>query len=341
MDIVKERYAAAAEAQEPALCCPVDYDTSYLKAIPEEVIERDYGCGDPSRYAREGDVVLDLGSGGGKICFIASQIVGAKGQVIGIDMTPEMLELARRNQPIVAERIGYDNVSFLRGQIQDLRLNFDAVEAFLETHPVSSTEDLMALEEHNLSLRNSRPMIEDQSVDLVVSNCVLNLVHEDLKGQMFREIFRVLKPGGRIAISDIVSKQPTPQRLKEDAALWSGCISGALEITEFVRELENVGFAAVAIDKFDTTAWREVEGISYHSATFTAVRPSDNEQTQTDDSARVLYKGPWRYVEDDNGTIFERGRVVEVSANTLDHLRNDAYGDTMLDFDDTKTSCCS
>ena len=92
---VRRRYAAGAKAQEAQLCCPVDYDSEYLKIIPQEVIDRDYGCGDPSKYLREGETVLDLGSGTGKICFIAAQIVGPRGKVIGIDMTDEMLEVAR------------------------------------------------------------------------------------------------------------------------------------------------------------------------------------------------------------------------------------------------------
>ena len=96
---VRDRYSAAAQAAEPALCCPVDYDAQWLAAIPDEVIERDYGCGDPSKWVQPGDTVLDLGSGGGKICFIASQVVGPTGHVIGVDCTDEMLALARRNQP--------------------------------------------------------------------------------------------------------------------------------------------------------------------------------------------------------------------------------------------------
>src|SRR5436305_11159268 len=99
---VRERYATGAQAPEAKLCCPVDYNPEYLKVIPQEVIERDYGCGDPSKYLREGETVLDLGSGTGKICFIAAQVVGAAGKVIGVDMTDEMLAVARSNAPIVA-----------------------------------------------------------------------------------------------------------------------------------------------------------------------------------------------------------------------------------------------
>ena len=101
-----DRYRAAATEREAALCCPVDYDPQYLDIIPPEVLERDYGCGDPSRYVQEGDRVLDLGSGGGKICFIACQIVGPKGHVTGVDMTPDMLQLARSAAPSVAEAVG-------------------------------------------------------------------------------------------------------------------------------------------------------------------------------------------------------------------------------------------
>ncbi|MEL6896880.1 MAG: methyltransferase domain-containing protein, partial [Planctomycetota bacterium] len=125
---VRDRYAAAAGEREAELCCPVDYDRQYLKVIPQEVIDRDYGCGDPSRYVREGETVLDLGSGGGKICFIASQVVGAEGRVIGVDMNDAMLQLARDSAPVVAGEIGYDNVTFHKGRIEDMRVDRDRID---------------------------------------------------------------------------------------------------------------------------------------------------------------------------------------------------------------------
>ena len=128
----RDRYAAAAHAPEAALCCPVNYDPQFLKVIPAEVIEKDYGCGDPSKHLHPGETVLDLGSGTGKICFIAAQVVGPTGKVIGVDMTDDMLEVANRNAPIVAERIGFANVEFRKGRIQDLGLDLNLLDQELK-----------------------------------------------------------------------------------------------------------------------------------------------------------------------------------------------------------------
>jgi len=169
---VRDRYAAGAQQREAALCCPVDYDKQYLDIIPDEVIERDYGCGDPSKYVKEGETVLDLGSGTGKICFIASQVVGATGKVIGVDMTDAMLEVANRNAPIVAEKVGYSNVEFRKGRIQDLALDLEKLESWLKAQPVDDANGFLALEEETQQLRESESLIKSDSIDVVVSNCV-------------------------------------------------------------------------------------------------------------------------------------------------------------------------
>src|SRR6059058_6635821 len=155
---VRKRYAAGAQATEAKLCCPVDYNTEYLKVIPQEVIDRDYGCGDPSRYLRNGETVLDLGSGTGKICFIAAQIVGPNGKVIGVDMTDEMLEVARRNAPIVAERLGYANVEFPKGRIQDLALDLELLDRQLKRNPITDTASFLAADELAEELRIKHPL---------------------------------------------------------------------------------------------------------------------------------------------------------------------------------------
>jgi len=320
---VRERYAAAAQAREAALCCPVDYDPQHLKVIPGEVLERDYGCGDPSRYAHEGDVVLDLGSGGGKICFIAAQIVGPKGRVIGVDVNDEMLSLARNAAPVVAERLGFANVEFRRGRIQDLALDLDRLDGWLGRNPVTSSADLSALETEQARLRREAPLVADQSVDLVVSNCVLNLVRESEKQALVREIFRVLKVGGRIAISDIVSDEPVPQHLKEDPELWSGCISGAFHELELLQQLEAAGFHGLAIERWEPEPFAVVEGIEFRSVTITAHKGKQGPCHEANQA--VLYAGPWKRVEDDDGHVLERGVRAAVCAKTFRILTSAPY----------------
>ena len=119
-EAVRKRYDQAANNVERQLCCPVDYDDRYLELIPQEIVSRDYGCGDPSQHVSAGETVLDLGSGAGKICYIAAQVVGKNGHVIGIDCNDEMLALARKHQDAMSQRLGFANVEFRKGKIQDL-----------------------------------------------------------------------------------------------------------------------------------------------------------------------------------------------------------------------------
>lgn len=328
---VQDRYAQGAQAQQPELCCPVNYDAQYLKIIPEEVIEKDYGCGDPSAYVRPGDVVLDLGSGGGKICFIASQVVGAEGRVIGVDMTDDMLELARRNAPIVAERIGYDNIEFRKGMIQDLKTDMALVETYLADHPVTDAVSLGTLQAEMDRIGEETPLVADNSIDIIVSNCVLNLVSDKEKRKLFDEMFRVLKVGGRIAISDIVSDEISPDHLKADEKLWSGCISGAFQELEFVELLEAAGFHGITIDKLEDEPWQIVEGIEYRSMTVLAWKGENG--AARDKNQTVIYKGPWKAVQDDAGHIFPRGERMAVSDKTYQVMTQEPYQDYMIPVD--------
>jgi ubiquinone/menaquinone biosynthesis C-methylase UbiE len=325
---VRARYSAASQVREATLCCPIDYDPRYLKVLPDEVIERDYGCGDPSRYVREGETVLDLGSGGGKICFIASQIVGPTGQVIGVDMNEEMLDLARRSAPVVAERIGYANVAFHRGRIQDLALSADALDGWLAEHPVRTSWDLEAARVEESRLRRELPMIADSSVDVIVSNCVLNLVDEAAKPQLIREMFRVLKVGGRIAVSDIVSDEIVPAELRADAHLWSGCISGAFQEQEFLLLLEEAGFHGMAWDKWEAAPWQTVHGIEFRSVTLVAYKGKQGPCWEGNQA--VIYKGPWRQVEDDDGHVLRRGDRIAVCEKTFRLLTSAPYAEQII-----------
>ena len=311
---VGTRYSAASQKAEAALCCAVNYDQQFLKVLPRELIERDYGCGNPAKYVSRGETVLDLGSGGGKICYIASQVVGPEGRVIGVDMNDDMLGLARQYQSQIAENIGWDNVSFFKGKIQDLALDLDKFESHLSDNPVSSANDWLAASQHANQMRAKTPMVESDSVDVVISNCVLNLVNPIDREQLFSELFRVLRHGGRAVISDIVANRPIPQALRDDPQLWSGCISGAYVESEFLQAFERHGFYAVEMLERQTEPWQTIEGIEFRSVTVRAFKCQVDSNTSDHQPAVVAYRGPWKYVRDETGHEYERGVWTTVSA---------------------------
>ena len=320
---VRERYAAGARERADKLCCPVDYDAAYLKVIPREVIERDYGCGDPTRYLCEGETVLDLGSGTGKVCFIAAQIVGPNGKVIGVDMTDEMLEVARRNAPIVAERIGYANVEFRKGRIQDLALDLELLDRRLKRNPITDAASFLAADELAEELRIKHPLVASDSIDAVVSNCVLNLVEPKSKRHLFEEIFRVLKKGGHAVISDIVSDEEVPEEMQNDPELWSGCISGALTEEGVLTAFESAGFYGIQIRKRDIDPWRTVQGIEFRSVTIEAFKGKQGECFERNQA--VIYRGPFKEVLDDDNHRMERGRRYAVCNKTYNLYRKAPY----------------
>jgi SAM-dependent methyltransferase len=213
---VRERYGAIARTPQASQaccspsCCDGLYPADQLTELPASVTELSLGCGDPVSLAdiREGDTVLDLGSGGGLDCFLAARRVGPEGRVIGVDMTPEMLERARAN----AHRLNATNVEFRQGHIEAL--------------PVA-----------------------DGAVDVIISNCVINLSPD--KPQVFREMFRALKPGGRVAVSDMVTQGPLSPRVAAGAESWSECLAGALEMEAYREGLEAAGFVDVAVKPKD------------------------------------------------------------------------------------------
>ena len=340
---VLERYSEGARERQESLCCPVSYDRDLLAMLPDEIVERDYGCGDPSRYVQQGDVVLDLGSGGGKICYMAAQLVGEHGQVIGVDINDDMLALARRYQDEMAQRLGADRVTFRKGNIQDLAMDVEALDRYLETHPVNSHADYIALKAWESVQRHEHPMIADNSIDLVISNCVLNLVADHEKQQLLREIFRVLKPGGRVAIADIVSDRVIPRSMKDDPELWSGCISGAFQETEFLDAFTASGFMATRYDKWDSTPWKTIHGIDFRSVTLTATKP--DAAGNPGGQHTVIYRGPFATVTDDAGNTYQRGQRTVVTGSTHALLTSPAYDTAFIDLSDTgstvATGCCS
>ena len=209
---LKERVSEvyAERIQEASSCCDDGvaveiYSADALEGLPDGVAS--FGCGNPVALASlaPGQVVVDLGSGAGLDCFLASRAVGPEGHVIGVDFTPAMLEQARRNQA----KLAIDNVSFRQGDIEALPL-------------------------------------DDESVDVVISNCVVNLAPD--KDAVFREAFRVLRPGGRLMVSDILLERAATAEEMEDLALYAGCISGSLPVEEYLGKLRAAGFEEVGYE---------------------------------------------------------------------------------------------
>jgi arsenite methyltransferase len=182
------------------------YSAQELTDLPESVTDVALGCGNPTAIAelKPGEVVLDLGSGGGIDCFLAARQVTPQGRVIGLDMTPEMVKLARQN----AKKVGATNVEFRYGEMEDMPL-------------------------------------PDESVDVIISNCVINLSPD--KDKVFSEAYRVLRPGGRLAISDIVTYGPLPEVVRSNLEAWAGCVAGALDETDYLDKMRQAGFTEVEV----------------------------------------------------------------------------------------------
>ena len=312
---VLERYGQAAEKVEACLCSPVSYDQALLKVIPSEIIEKDYGCGDPSKYVRAGETVLDLGSGSGKACYVMSQIVGPAGKVIGVDFNPPMLELARKHRASIGDKLGYHNVEFRCGKIQDLKTDLDLLDRYLTDHPVRSLADLPQLEAYQAKIRRDTPLIADDSVDVIVSNCVLNLVRPEDKKQLFAEMYRVLKAGGRAVISDIVSDELVPEHLAKNSELWSACVSGAFQEEEFLEAFAEAKFHGMQIEEFQAEPYQVVEGSEFRSVTVTAYKGKEGPCIERRQA--VIYRGPWKQVMDDDNHILARGVRTAVCDKTF------------------------
>jgi len=288
--------------------------------IPQELLDIDYGCGDPSKHVKPGETVLDLGSGSGKICYILAQKVGAEGRVIGVDFNDHMLTLARKYQSEISSKLGYTNVHFRKGRIQNLSLDHERLDQWLRTNPITSANDLTRFEAECERLRRDEPMIHDDSIDVIVSNCVLNLVDTDQKSTLFKELHRVLRPGGRAVISDIVcDEEPTPEMMN-DPDLWSGCISGAFREDRFLQMFEHAGFYGVEILSRADQPWQTINGIEFRSMTVQAFKGKEGPCLERNQA--VVYCGPWKKVHDDDGHVLHRGERVAVCDKTYRLLTN-------------------
>jgi arsenite methyltransferase len=285
-------------------CCSIDAMPNYLKALlaglHPEVLERFYGCGSPLPPALQDKTVLDLGCGSGRDCYLLSKLVGANGQVIGVDMTPEQLEVAVRHRDWHAERFGFANVEFLHGHI----------------------ENLAAIG------------IADNSIDVVVSNCVINLSPD--KPKVLAEIFRVLKPGGELYFSDVFADRRIPADLRHDPVLLGECLGGALYWEDFRRILDTLSYPDVRVVKKnpisldDPEVAAKIGMVKFSSATVRAFKLALEDRCE-DFGQVASYLGtipehPHVFELDDHHH-FETFRPLRVCGNTADMLSGSRYAE--------------
>ncbi len=288
-------------------CCTTesvpDYQKPVLAMIEDEILTRFYGCGSPIPALLEGRTILDLGCGTGRDVYLAAYFAGESARVIGVDMTEEQLEVARRHIDPQMARFGFShpNVSFRQGYIENLR----AVD------------------------------IPDNSVDVVISNCVINLSPD--KRAVFSEIFRVLKPGGELYFSDVFAGRRVPEEVRQDPVLYGECLAGSLYIEDFRRLLLDLGVrdyrvvSKCPIEIQDPELKRKVGNIDFYSMTIRAFKLDSLEDICEDYGQVAIYRGtipefPHKFELDDHH-IFEKGKPVPVCGNTASMLQETRYGE--------------
>ncbi len=280
LTMVKEFYTDAVGDAKQDILNPVCYEPALVDHIPEEYRFRGYGCGSPVMDAgiKKSESIVDLGCGSGVECFIASRFAGASGSVIGIDMLDPMLDLANKALPDVEKRLGYRNIEFRKG--------------YLEQLPV-----------------------ESDTVDLVLSNCVMNLSVN--KRRAYAEIHRALRPGGRLVISDVVCENEPGAGIRNDQQLRGECIAGALTEAHLMGLLEESGFRNVTLLK--RFPYRAVNGHPFYALTYRAEKPKISEKI------RSIYRGPLPHIITDSGTLLLRGIPSFIERSEADVLDGQVF----------------
>jgi ubiquinone/menaquinone biosynthesis C-methylase UbiE len=277
---VREFYARAATLANEDIVNPFAPQQAEALFIPNVSRQRSYGCGSPVQDAglKPGETLVDLGSGSGVECFQAAKMVGEAGQVYGIDMTDEMLALARSSQGQVARELGYDNIEFKKG--------------FLEAIP-----------------------LHDGAADVVISNCVINLSPD--KRRTLHEAFRILRPGGRLVVSDIVTDEPIPVHIKNNAKLRGECLGGAMQQVDLMAMLRAAGFTSMKLIK--RFPYRQLGATSFYSLTFAAFKPAAREMVD------VIYRGPFAAVYTESGELLLKGEKTRVAFTDVQSLDDSVF----------------
>jgi MoaA/NifB/PqqE/SkfB family radical SAM enzyme/SAM-dependent methyltransferase len=274
---VREFYGSAAREANKEITNPFAPDGILTSFIPEESTVKSYGCGSPVQDAApwEGETVVDLGSGSGVECFLAAADVGATGKVYGIDMTDDMLNLARESQQEVVKKLGYDNLEFRKGFLEDIPL-------------------------------------PDNTADVVISNCVINLSPD--KRRTYLEILRILKPGGRLVVSDVITDEPVSPFIKNSDSYRGQCLGGAMQQNDLITMLEDCGFTSLYLHK--RAPYRQVADNRFFSLTYEA-RKKENPALQ---QLAVVYRGPLPFLQTDTDIRLERGIISFLPAAEAERL---------------------
>ena len=279
---VRAFYGAAALEANQQIVNPFGPDTGLTSFIPKEATRKSYGCGSPVTDAapKSHETVVDLGSGSGVECFLAAAAVGPTGQVVGIDMTDDMLELARTAKQPVVEELGYDNLTFRQGFLEDIPLDNDFA-------------------------------------DVVISNCVINLSPD--KRQTYLEIFRILKPGGRLVISDVVTDMPVPAFIKNDKTYRGECLGGAMQQDDLVAMLEDCGFEDIFLHR--RYPYRQIGETAFYSLTYEARKQALTTATMVN----ACYRGPLPRLTLQHGICMDRGRIMQIPSQVAARLEKKIF----------------
>ncbi len=277
---VREFYASAALAANEEIVNPFAPAQAEAAYIPDDSKKRSYGCGSPVNDAEvhRGEVLVDLGSGSGVECLMAAEAAGPDGKVYGIDMTDEMLELARTSKQAVIRSLGYDNVEFLKGFLEDIPL-------------------------------------PDKTANVVISNCVINLSPD--KRQTFHEVFRILKPGGRLVISDIVTDGPIPVAIKNNNKFRGECLGGAMQQEDLMAMLRASGFGGIRLVK--RFPYRKEGETVFYSLTYLAYKPESAKEVD------VIYRGPFAAVCTESGVMLLKGKRATIKVTDVKSLDDSVF----------------
>lgn len=270
---VRRRISELAHRPAPASWGPVPYDPKYLEILPAEIRRRDLGCGDPTKFLKPGEAVLDLGSGSGKGAFVAAQVVGPDGWVIGVDCHRDMLALSTRYLDEFSERVGYTNIDFRCGLIQDLRLDLGELGSLLAACPIRDQWGYLELRDIEERLRREDPLIDDATFDAVLCNGALSLVRPGDQPCVFAEMFRVLRPGGRAILCDLAPDADLPPDVRDDPSCWAEGVGGSLSVDALRRAFDAAGFHDFRLAEQGEPPVRSERGLDFRPVTVIAIKP--------------------------------------------------------------------